>query len=79
MIIFVFRKGEAPSANGNCNARGLAAIAALMANKGELGGKTFLSREAWEEMHLNPTDGVLVQKSIKVIPQRHRLCTIYLC
>ena len=67
MIIFVFRKGEAPSANGNCNARGLAAIAAVMANKGELGGKTFLSREAWEEMHLNPTDGVLVQKSIKVI------------
>ena len=67
MTVFVFRKGEAPSANGNCNARGLAAISAVMANKGELGGKTFLSREAWEEMHLNPTDGVLVQKSIKVV------------
>ena len=63
----LLRKGEAPSANGNCNARGLAAIAAVMANKGELRGKTLLSREAWEEMHLNPTDGVLVQKSIKVI------------
>ena len=39
----------------------------MMANRGELGGKTFISREAWEEMDLNPTDGVLVQKSIKVI------------
>ena len=36
--------------------------------------------ETWEEMHLNATDGVLVQKSVKVILtfeincQRHKTC-----
>ena len=51
----------------------------MMANKGELGGATFLSREAWEEMHLNPTDGVLVQKSIKVIYGTNLEIFRYLC
>ena len=31
------RSGEVPSANGNCNARGLARIAAAMAGRGSLG------------------------------------------
>ena len=37
-----------------------------MANKGTFEGKTLLSPQTWEEMHLNPTDGILVQKSVKV-------------
>jgi len=59
------RKGESPSANGNCSARGLAKIAAAMANKGGFDGKTVLSREAWEAMHADPTDGILVNNSVK--------------
>ena len=27
---------------------------------------TLISSDTWEEMHLNATDGVLVQKSVKV-------------
>lgn len=59
------RSGEVPSANGNCNARGLARIAAVMAGRGCLGEVSLMSPETWEEMHLNATDGVLVQKSVK--------------
>ena len=28
---------------------------------------SLMSPETWEEMHLNATDGVLVQKSVKVV------------
>ena len=66
LITLTLRKGEIPSANGNCSARGLAKVAAMMANKGTFEGKTLLSPQTWEEMHLNPTDGILVQKSVKV-------------
>ena len=81
MLLCFCRGGEVPSANGNCNARGLARIAAAMAGRGSLGeGRveemmmmmmkcvqvTLMSSETWEEMHLNATDGVLVQKSVKV-------------
>jgi len=61
----IIRKGESPSANGNCSARGLAKVAAAMANKGSFEGKTILTREAWEALHADPTDGVLVNNSIK--------------
>ena len=53
------RKSEIPSANGNCSARGLAKMAAMMANKGTFNGSTFLSQSAWESMHAEPTEGEL--------------------
>ena len=33
-----------------------------------------MSAETWEEMHLNATDGVLVQKSVKVIITFEKNC-----
>lgn len=48
------RKGETPSANGNCSARGLAKIAAAMANKGSLDGVEILGPAGWEVLHANP-------------------------
>ena len=53
------RMAEIPSANGNCSARGLAKVAAMMANKGTFNGATFLSQVAWESMHADPKDGEL--------------------
>jgi len=61
----MIRKGESPSANGNCSARGLAKVAAALANKGSFQEKTILSEAAWMEMHAEPTDGILVANSIK--------------
>ena len=43
----------------------MAKIAAAMANKGSFDGKTVLSREAWEALHADPTDGILVNNSVK--------------
>jgi len=48
------RRGESSSVNGNCSARGLATIAAAMANKGTFKGKTILSNAAWEDLHAEP-------------------------
>eukprot|EP00092_Neocalanus_flemingeri_P035097 GFUD01038195.1.p1 GENE.GFUD01038195.1~~GFUD01038195.1.p1 ORF type:complete len:419 (+),score=109.73 GFUD01038195.1:184-1440(+) len=59
------RRGESPSANGNCSARGLAKVASTMANGGTLQGKTILSPAAWKAMHAEPTDGILVSNNIK--------------
>ena len=36
-----------------------------------------MSVETWEEMHLNATDGVLVQKSVKVIITFEKNCQRY--
>jgi len=47
------KTGEIPSANGQCSARGLAKIAAAMANKGEYDGVRILSEETWELFHSN--------------------------
>ena len=44
---------------------GLAKVAAAMANGGTIQGKTILSSAAWEAMHAEPTDGILVANSIK--------------
>ena len=51
----VMRKGETSSANGNCSARGLAKVAAAMANKGTFNGVQILSNKAWEALHSEPT------------------------
>ena len=49
------RRGETSSANGNCSARGLAKLGAVMANQGTLGGLTLLSNKAWQALHSEAT------------------------
>lgn len=51
-----FAKGETPSANANCSARGLAKIAAMMSQKGRWNGTEVLPREAWQALHDAPVD-----------------------
>lgn len=53
--IDVIRRGETSSANGNCSARGLAKLAAVMANQGTLGGLTLLTNKAWQALHSEAT------------------------
>jgi len=55
----IVRRGETSSANGNCSARGLAKIAAAMANRGTFQGQTVLSQAGWEALHADPTIGHL--------------------
>ena len=45
----VVRMCEMPSANMHANARGLAKLASIMANKGQ----TLMSEETWSVMHAN--------------------------
>lgn len=49
-----FARGETPSANATCSARGLAKIAAMMSAGGNWDGKEYLSRGAWSAMHDKP-------------------------
>merc|ERR1711953_1555610 len=53
--IDVMRRGETSSANGNCSARGLAKLAAVMANQGTLGELTLLNNKAWQALHSGAT------------------------
>lgn len=53
------RRGETSSANGNCSARGLAKVAAAMANGGSLGGVKVLGKKGWDALHAEPTAGTL--------------------
>ena len=50
----IVARGETPSANAHCSARGLGKIAAVMANKGRLDDTTYLSEDAWQAMHDEP-------------------------
>jgi len=50
----VCRLSESPSTNGHCTARGMAKIAAVMANKGQFENQTVLSRDTWDRIHANP-------------------------
>ena len=54
----IVRQGETSSVNGHCSARGLATLAAFMANKGEFKGVKLMSKEAWQAMHKDPTHAV---------------------
>lgn len=47
-------RGETPSANATCSARGLAKIAAAMAAGGRWGEHQILSDDAWAALHANP-------------------------
>lgn len=49
-------KGETPSAGAKCSARGLAKIAAVMANGGSLDNYQIMSPEAHEALHDKPID-----------------------
>jgi len=51
----IVRRGETSSAGANCTARGLAVLAAAMANKGSFQGKKILSAAGWEALHADPT------------------------
>ena len=46
-----FLKGEIPSANALCSARGLAKVGAVMANGGKLGNFQIMKEATWEKMH----------------------------
>ncbi len=50
----VMAKGETASAGANCSARGLAKIAALMANGGSLGEQKFIGDAAYAALHDAP-------------------------
>ena len=50
-------KGEMPSAGAKCSARGLAKLAAVMANGGRLGEHQLLSPQAHAALHDNPVKG----------------------
>ncbi len=54
-----FAKGETPSANANCSARGLAKLAAMMSAGGKLAGREYLSEEAWMAMHRHPRGALM--------------------
>ena len=45
------RMGENPSASNHVTARGIARLAAFMANKGSFDGKTLMPENLWEEFH----------------------------
>lgn len=49
-------KGETPSAGAKCSARGLAKLAAVMANGGGLDNHQLLSPQAYEALHDKPID-----------------------
>lgn len=49
-----FAMAEIPSAGAKCNARGLAKLAAAMANGGEFGGHRLMSAAAHEALHAKP-------------------------
>ena len=51
------RRAEIPSAGGLASARGLALLAAVLANGGSWEGKKFLTQLGWEQMHAKATPG----------------------
>lgn len=50
----VVAQGEIPSAGAKCSARGLAKLAAAMANGGHLSGQQIISETAWAALHAAP-------------------------
>lgn len=51
-----FLKGETPSANANCSARGLARVAAMMSARGSFDGRQYLDEAGWRAAHANPVE-----------------------
>ena len=50
----IIAQGESASFNAHCSARGLAKVAAMMAEHGKFNGKEYFSESAWESLHANP-------------------------
>ena len=50
-----WRESESPHGNVHASARGLAKVAAAMANRGTLGDTRLLSEAGWEQLHANST------------------------
>ena len=48
--------GETPSANTHASARGLARLAAMMADRGSFEGKEFINERAWDDLHDHATE-----------------------
>ena len=48
---------EMPSVNGNCSSRGMAILAAALANKGKFKDTRLMKETTWNEMHSEPTPG----------------------
>jgi len=55
----LLRKGQSSSVTGNCSARGLAKVAAAMANGGTFKGVKVLGPKGWEALHAKATAGTL--------------------
>ncbi len=49
-----FARGETPSANATCSARGLAKVGAMVAAGGRWEGREYLNEHAWSALHANP-------------------------
>lgn len=49
-----FRRAELPSFNIQASAKGMAKLAAFMANKGQFQGQTLISQDTWDKMHAEP-------------------------
>lgn len=64
----IVRSGETSSAAANCTARGLAVIAAAMANKGRFQGKEILSPSGWDAFHSDPTVDLMGPSFLRKIP-----------
>ena len=54
-----FSRGETPSANAKCSARGLAKVAAMLAAGGRLDGREYLGETGWHAMHAHPLEASL--------------------
>jgi len=54
-----FAKGETPSANAKCSARGLAKVGAMMSARGTFEGREYLSEDAWRAAHNHPVKAVM--------------------
>jgi CubicO group peptidase (beta-lactamase class C family) len=54
-----FARGETPSANATCSARGLAKFAAMMSAGGKWEGTEYLNEHAWSAMHEHPVQAAM--------------------
>ena len=55
-----YLQAQIPSAGAKCSARGLAKLAAAMANGGQIQGQTVLGRSAMEAVHADPVERSMI-------------------
>ena len=68
-----WKKAEIPSIGDYCSARGLAKLAAYMANKGTLNGDQLMTEETWNQLHADPRN-VTEFSGIQTIFTRGGMC-----